>query len=75
MSVHEQKRVGGSEGDTFVSIEKRMITRERLHERCGFLGDVRVVTHLRAEYSRFQEALIAHSMSSAVLLDLQLVDG
>jgi hypothetical protein len=67
--------VGGGEGDTFISVEKRMIIRERLHERCSFLRDVRVVTHLRAEYSRFQETLFAPPMNSAVLFNLELVDG
>lgn len=61
MSVHEQKRVGGGEGDRFVPVEKRMIIRERLHERWSFLRDVPVVTNLRAEYSRFRETLIDSS--------------
>jgi len=67
--------VGGGESDTFVSVEKRMIIRERLHECCSFLRDVGVVTHLRAEYSRFQETLVPYSVNSAVLLNLQLVDA
>jgi len=41
MCVHEQKRVGRDEGDRFVPVEKRMIIRERLHERWSFLHDVR----------------------------------
>ena len=72
--VHKKKRVRGCKGYALVSVEKRVIVRQRFHERRGFLSHTVVIASLRAEYRGFQQTAVSNAVGPAVLIDLLFVD-
>jgi hypothetical protein len=74
-SVDEKERVRGCEGHAFVSVEKRVIVRQRFHESSRFLSHAVVIADLRPEYRGFQQNAVSNTTGSTVLIDLLFVDG
>ena len=73
-SVNKKKRMRDCKGYALVSVEKRVIVRQRFHESCSFLGHTVVIAGLRAEYSGFQQPAVSNTIDATVLIDLLLVD-
>lgn len=73
-SVNKKKRVRGRKGYAFVSVEERVIVRQRFHESRRFLSHTVVIASLRAEYRGFQQTAVSNTIDPTVLIDLLFVD-
>ena len=58
------------ESRTLVAVDKGMVLREALPERCGLLDQVGVITGLRSVEGGFQQPLIPDTMGAAIAFDL-----
>jgi hypothetical protein len=65
VSVHSKKRSSHRYSGTFVAVHERMVLRETLPKRCGFLNQVFVVTGLRTRQRRLKSAAITDSEGTA----------
>jgi hypothetical protein len=73
-SIDKKKRVCGRKGYALVSVEKRMVVRQRFHESRRFLSHAVVIASLRAEYRGFQQTTLSNTIDPTVLIDLLFVD-
>ena len=73
-AVNKKKRVCGCKSDPFVSVEKRVIVRQRFHESCSFFGHAVVIAGLRVEYGGFQQTAVSNITDPTILINLLLVD-
>ena len=61
VTVQAQEYVGREEGNTFVPVDERVVHEKRLEQRGRHLGEVGVVTGLRAVQGAFQQAVITNT--------------
>lgn len=74
-TVEQKKRVRSGKSDALVAVDERVINRKRFHKRSRFFGHAAVIASQRPKYRRFQQAAVANSKDSAVLLDLPFVNA
>ena len=73
-SINKKKRVCGRKGCALVSVDKRVVVRQRFHESRRFLRHAVVIASLRAEYCGFQQTSVSNTIDPTVLIDLLFVD-
>jgi hypothetical protein len=73
-SINKKKRVCGRKGCALVSVDKRVVVRQRFHESRRFLRHAVVIASLRAEYCGFQQTSLSNTIDPTVLIDLLFVD-
>ena len=69
-AVDGQKSVRGGESSPLVAVNKRMVLREALPERGGFLDQIGVMPGLRPVESGFEQPGIPDTLGPAVAFDL-----